>query len=78
MTEMDKLRALLSHWIEHNREHALEFERWAGTAEKAGHQIAAGSIRQAVQHVQQANDGLAKALAALGGPVSLETHGHTH
>ncbi|MBN1140026.1 MAG: hypothetical protein JXM73_25885 [Anaerolineae bacterium] len=76
MTEIEKLRALLPHWIEHNREHAVEFERWAGTAESVGHQDAADLIRQAIQTMQQANDDLEKALDALGGPVSLEIYGH--
>ena len=78
MTEIEKLRALLPHWIEHNRDHAGEFGRWAGTAEEAGHQAAADLIRQAMQSVQQANDELEQALDALGGPVSLEGHGHAH
>ena len=78
MTEIEKLRALLPHWIEHNHDHALEFGRWADTAEQAGHQAAADLIRQAMQGVQQANDDLAKALDALGGPVTVEGHHHTH
>jgi hypothetical protein len=78
MTEIEKLRALLPHWIEHNRDHAVDFGRWADTAEQAGHQAAADLIRQAMQGVQQANDDLAKALDALGGPVAVEGHHHTH
>lgn len=78
MNEIEKLRVLLPHWIEHNRDHAVEFGRWADTAEMAGHQVAAEMIRQAVHSVQQANDNLEKALDTLGGPVSLETHDHAH
>jgi hypothetical protein len=78
MTEIEKLRALLPHWIEHNRDHALEFGRWADTAAGAGNQAAASLIRRAIQGVQQANDDLEKALDALGGPVSLESHHHAH
>ena len=78
MTEIGKLRALLPHWIEHNHAHAHEFGRWADTAEEAGHQTAADLMRQAVQGLQQANDDLAKALDALGGPVFLEEHHHAH
>lgn len=78
MTEIEKLRALLPHWIEHNRDHAVDFGRWADTAEQAGHQAAANLIRQAMQGLQQANDDLAKAFDALGGPVAVEEHHHTH
>ena len=54
MTEIEKLRALLPHWIEHNRDHAVDFGRWADTAAQAGHQAAADLIRQAMQGIQQA------------------------
>jgi hypothetical protein len=36
MTELDKLRALLPHWIEHNAEHAAEFRNWAEKARATG------------------------------------------
>jgi len=78
MTDIEKLRALLPHWIEHNRDHSLEFGRWAQTAEGAGYEAAADLIRQAMQGIQQANADLERALDELGGPVSLETHHHTH
>ena len=78
MNEIEKLRALLPHWIEHNRDHVSDFGRWADTAEQAGHQAAADSIRRAMQSAQRANDDLEKALDALGGPVSLEAHDHAY
>lgn len=77
MNELDKLRALLPHWIEHNQEHAVGYERWAQAAEDAGHAAAAGRIRAGIELVVQANDALQAALDALGGPAS-ETHGHGH
>jgi hypothetical protein len=78
MTEIEKLRALLPHWMEHNGEHAAEFERWAETAALAGHEDAATLIRSAAQQMAQANAGLQEALEILGGPVSLHQHPHTH
>ena len=78
MTEMEKLRALLPHWIEHNREHASEVDRWADIAATEGHSDAARMIRQAVENVRQANGLLDRALEDLGGAVPLETHGHGH
>jgi len=35
-SEVDKLRILLPHWIEHDMEHAAEFRRWAEVAGEAG------------------------------------------
>ncbi|HUT20413.1 MAG TPA: hypothetical protein VM366_14750 [Anaerolineae bacterium] len=78
MTDIEKLRALLPHWIEHNEEHAAEFGRWAKTAASAGHGDAADMIRSAAQQMVQANTALQRALGRLGGPVSMETHDHTH
>lgn len=78
MNELDKLRALLPHWIEHNQEHAADYVRWAEMAEGAGHDSAGGRIRTAINLVTQANDALQEALDALGGPISVEGHGHAH
>ena len=36
MNEIEKLRVLVPHWIEHNAEHAHEFRIWAERAKKAG------------------------------------------
>jgi len=78
MTELEKLRALLPHWMEHNDEHAAEYERWAETALSAGENKAAELIRSASEQMAQAGLALQQALDELGGPVSLETHSHTH
>ncbi len=78
MNELDKLRALLPHWIEHNQEHAADYVRWAEVADSAGRGKAAGRIRAAIELVAQANDALQEALDGLGGPVSVEAHGHGH
>ena len=29
MNEIEKLRVLIPHWVEHNNEHAQEFRDWA-------------------------------------------------
>ena len=68
MNELEKLRVLLSHWIEHNEEHAAEFRRWA---EKAG--PAAPDVLAAAERMGQVNQALAAALAKLGGAIPYET-----
>jgi hypothetical protein len=77
MTDIEKLRALLPHWIEHNQEHGSEFLRWAEKAASAGHGEAAGLIRSAAQAMEGANAALQQALDKLGGPIHTE-HSHTH
>jgi hypothetical protein len=31
-----KLNVLLTHWLEHNREHAAEYDKWALQAKQKG------------------------------------------
>ena len=61
-TDLEKLRVLLPHWIEHNAEHADEFRMWAERGKKAGE-----DILEAAQHLELANQALKKALDKLGG-----------
>ena len=72
MTDAEKLRVLLPHWMEHNAEHAAEFREWAGRVLAAGHEHAAGNIEAAAEQLEQANDALAAAMEKLGVP--LEGH----
>ena len=71
MNELEKLRVLIPHWIEHNEEHAAEFRRWAEQAGDAAPQIHASADAMA-----QANASLKVALDKLGGP--LEHHIRDH
>ena len=64
MNEVDKLRVLIPHWIEHNEEHAGEFRRWA---EEAG---------DAADFMSRVNQSLAVALDKLGGALPLSHHEH--
>ena len=69
MKEIEKLRVLLPHWIEHNGEHAGEFRKWA---EREG--TARDALLAASDLVEEANARLEEALEQLGGP--LEHHHH--
>jgi hypothetical protein len=74
MSEIDKLRVLLPHWIAHNGEHAAEFREWAGRAGAAEDDILA-----AAKLVEDANARLERALEQLGGPLDYQhTHPHPH
>jgi hypothetical protein len=63
-TDLEKLRVLLPHWIEHNAEHAGEFQTWAERGREAGEQIP-----EAAQYLGLANQALKQALEKLGGPL---------
>ena len=61
MNEIEKLRVLLPHWIEHNGEHAGEFRDWA---DRAG--PSRDALLQAARLMEKANDQLREALEQLG------------
>ena len=67
MKELEKLRVLIPHWIEHNNEHAQEFRRWA---QKSGD--ISGSILAAADSIAQANECLETALEKLCGPLDYQ------
>ena len=87
MNDIDKLRVMLPHWIDHNQGHGKEFAQWAEKLADDSPEVAQ-LLRDAVQSLQKAQTSLEDALEKAGG--SLETpncshkphphchHGHTH
>jgi hypothetical protein len=71
MNDVEKLRVLIPHWLEHNEEHAEEFRRWATGAGNA-----AGDILSAADSMSQVNQFLQIALEKLGGPLEYDHHSH--
>ncbi len=69
ITNHDKLRTLLSHWIEHNAEHAAEFARWAETARAEGLEPVAEELDTAIRELGWVNGSLGAALLKLVGPL---------
>jgi len=63
--ESTKLRILLSHWIEHNKEHAEEFREWADKAKGFGEAEAYEEMRQAAQGMDKSSESLSRALKRL-------------
>lgn len=75
MSDVDKIRILLPHWIEHNAEHAAEFREWAERVQQAGKDSAAQGIVFAANALDTANDALQTALRHLGGPLEPPSEG---
>ena len=63
----EKLRILLGHWIEHNKEHGEEFREWAEKASDIGEAVVQRDMLDAAQHMDQAAESLLKALEKLAG-----------
>ena len=70
MNEIEKLRMLIPHWIEHNNEHAEEYHRWAEKASEAS-----ADLLVAVDALKKINQTLGAALEKLGGETS---HPHSN
>jgi len=68
LNDLAKLRVLLAHWAEHNREHLEEFRRWALVANRLGATEAASHLEDAVIRMEAANESLLAALEKLGSP----------
>ena len=65
MDDREKLRILVDHWIEHNREHAEEFQEWAGKARDFEEQAAGDDILEAAARLEEANEFLLRAAEEL-------------
>jgi hypothetical protein len=77
LSELEKLRVLIPHWIEHNHSHQHEFEKWVTVAKNEGQEEAAAAIEKAMQKLAEADSYLQEALASLGGEMAGH-HGHHH
>lgn len=64
---LSKVQILLSHWIEHNREHSEEFLEWADRVKALGNTEAGDNMVQAAQKMEAAGELLSQALDKLGG-----------
>jgi len=78
MEQMEKLRVLLPHWIEHNRGHAEECGKWSAFAHDAGEETVATYIESAIAAMNQASEFLDKALLAAGDKMPEHEHHHHH
>jgi len=60
-----KLEVVLTHWMDHNRGHVQEFEKWAEKARASGHQEMSERILEAARQMDRANEVLELALRSL-------------
>ncbi|MFW2367664.1 MAG: hypothetical protein ACN4GW_14710 [Desulforhopalus sp.] len=78
MDNVEKLRVMLQHWIEHNKGHVEEFEKWQQTMTEEGQDALATHIAEAIQTMATVNDQLGQALDEIGGPNHDHDHDHHH
>jgi hypothetical protein len=65
MTDAEKFKIILDHWIEHNTAHREEFERWAQRARGAGMEEVFREVEAAAGELEEANAHLRKAISCL-------------
>jgi hypothetical protein len=63
----EKLMKMLSHWIKHNEDHALNYRNWAEKAKANGKENVGKFLLEAAQMSLATNDLFEKALAELVG-----------
>lgn len=76
MTDIEKLRVLLPHWLEHNASHADDYRAWIERARAAGADHVAEHLAAAVEKLAGVHRDLQDALEHLGGPDTLAEHEH--
>ncbi len=77
-TNLEKLRILLPHWVEHSHSHQDEFKKWVEIARQEGQAEAAAEIDKALALMAETDKALGKALELLGGKVGDHHHHHHH
>lgn len=77
-TNLEKLRILLPHWIEHSHSHQDEFKKWVEIARAEGQAEAAEEIAKALTLMHQTDHALEHAMKLLGGKVEGHHHHHHH
>ena len=77
MDDIERLRIVLKHLIEHNEGHAEDYERWIELAKNNHLDHVAKLISEANRHMGKASEALKTALDHIGGePESDEQHHH--
>lgn len=66
-TDLEKLRVLLSHWLEHNAAHADDYRAWVERVQAAGAEHVGEHLTGAIAKLAEVNRALAGALQHLGG-----------
>lgn len=79
MNDLEKVRIILPHWIEHNIDHGREFAKWAKTLSAIGEKDLAALLKKAEAFLQDADAVLQEALSKAGGKMGDNgSHHHPH
>jgi len=65
VTELDKLKHLLKHWIEHNDAHVINYSEWSSKVDALGEKELADILNQIANESKSLNHLFNKALQRL-------------
>ncbi len=78
MNQIEKLRVLLPHWMEHNLGHGEECRKWAAIAREEGRETIADHMDEAIKAMNKVNELLDMALHEAGGLLPEDEGNHRH
>lgn len=65
MTELEKLKHLIEHWIEHNEAHVNTYREWASKAEALGKKELSAILKQIAEENKKLEGLFKKALKSI-------------
>ena len=65
MTDLEKLKHLLKHWLEHNDAHINTYSEWANRAEAMNEKELSGILSQITEDSRKLNKLFGKAMEAI-------------
>ena len=78
MNDMEKLAVLLPHWIEHNKNHEDEFNKWLTIIKSNGEDEIASLLEKAVLSLQEIDSVLCQIANKTGTRPGKHSKDHTH
>ena len=78
MNELEKLRVILPHWIEHNKNHEKEFNKWLAIIGSGNEIEVAALLNKAVSSLQDIDTVLSLIADKIGALPGDHSHDHTH
>ncbi len=65
MTELEKLKHLIKHWMEHNDAHVKTYSEWASKAESLGKKELADILKQIAAETEKQEELFKKAFKSI-------------
>ena len=61
LTDLEKLKKIITHWIDHNNDHIEDHKKWLKKTEDMAYENVASELRDVIKHLELINTHLSKA-----------------